>query len=226
MVAHWRRVGGLHARRNMLINGVGATATAITLGIVLITKFTSGAWIAVLVVPVIVGFFGVVKNHYQRVERETACLVPLDVTDLRPPLVVVSIRRWDMLAYKGLCFALKISPEVYAVQICAEEDMEDLRPHWARYVEAPTRRAGLPSPQLVTIQSPYRRLFDPLYHYIMDLKRQHPDQQIAVIIPELVERHWWHYLLHNQQGELLKMFLLLHGDRQIVIINVPWYLTE
>jgi len=225
MVAHWRRIGGPHARRNMWIDGIGATATAITLGVVLVAKFAAGAWITLLLIPAILLIFGSVKRHYRHVERETACPLPLDVTNLRPPLVVVPVREWDMLAYKGLRFALKLSPEVYAVQICAEEQMDDLRSQWAKYVEAPTRAAGLSTPQLVVIQSPYRRLFDPLYTYIMDLKQQHPDRQIAVIIPELVERHWYHYLLHNQQGELLKMQLLLRGDQRIVIINVPWYLT-
>jgi amino acid transporter len=225
MVAHWRRVGGPHARRNMAINGLGAVATAMTLGVILVAKFAAGAWITLLLIPVVIYMFGRVKRHYRRVERETAHPLPLDVTNLQPPLVVVPIREWDVLAHKGLRFALKLSSEVYAVKICLEDQEDDLQLHWAEYVEAPTRAAGLPTPQLVTIQSPYRRLFSPLYHYIMNLKQQHSGRQIAVIIPELVERHWYHYLLHNQQGELLKMLLLLRGDQQIVIINVPWYLT-
>jgi amino acid transporter len=226
MVAHWRRTGGPQARRNMWINGIGAAATAITLAVVLVAKFTAGAWITLLLIPAILFIFASVRRHYGSVEREMARTLPLDVTNLRPPLVVVSVREWDTLAHKGLRFALKLSPEVYAVQISRDDKMDDLYAHWAEYVEKPCRAAGLPTPKLVVLPSPYRRLFGPLYTYIMRLKEEQPDRQIAVIIPELVERHWYHYLLHNQQGELLKMRLLLRGDQRIVIINVPWYLTK
>ncbi|MCL5998552.1 MAG: APC family permease [Chloroflexi bacterium] len=226
MVAHWRKVGGRHARRNMLINGVGAVATGITLGVVLIAKFAAGAWITLLLIPIALFIFIAVKRHYRQVKDETDHPQPLDLSKLRPPLVVVPVRRWDTLAHKSLRFALKLSPDVYAVQVRAEEQMEDLETNWARYVEAPTRAAGLPTPKLVVLSSPYRQVFDPLLTYIAQLKQAHPDRQVAVIIPELVERHWYHYLLHNQQGELLKTLLLRQGDQRIIIINVPWYLAE
>jgi hypothetical protein len=89
------------------------------------------------------------------------------------------------------------------------------------------RRAqpGSPPPQLVVLPSPYRRLFTPLLTYIEQLKRQFPDRQIAVIIPELVEHHWYHYFLHNQRAEVLKALLLLEGDQRTIVINVPWYLS-
>jgi hypothetical protein len=110
------------------------------------------------------------------------------------------------------------------VQVCMEEHMDDLREDWKTYVETPVRAAGLPTPRLDIIQSPYRRLVGPLIDYIMDLRHQNPDRQLAVIIPELVEYRWYHYLLHKQQGEVLTALLLLQGDQRIVIINVPWYL--
>lgn len=226
MVAHWRRVKGPNARRSMIINGVGAIATAITLGIVLVAKFAAGAWITLIIIPGILLVFRFVKQHYEQVEREIAHPSALDVSNLRAPLVVVPVRAWNSLAHKALRFALKLSPEVYAVQIVTEEHMDDLQAKWGALVEAPARAAGLPAPQLVILQAPYRRIFSPLYNFIVRLKQEHPDRQIAVVVPELVERHWYHYILHNQQGELLQVRLLLRGDKNTVVINVPWYLKE
>jgi amino acid transporter len=226
MVAHWRKTGGRVARRNMLINGVGALATAATLAVILVAKFTAGAWITLVIIPMIVVNFLAVKHHYSRVRRETARRQPLDTTNLQAPLVVVPTPGWSMMASKSLRFALKLSPDVYVVQVRFEEQMDDLQANWERYVATPAHEAGLPVPQLVVLQSPYRQLIGPLFNYITRLEQEHPDRQVAVIIPELVERHWVHKLLHNQQGEVLKSLLLRQGDRRIVIINVPWYLSR
>jgi amino acid transporter len=225
MVAHWRHAGGPHARRSLLINGVGAAATAITLGVVVVAKFAEGAWITLLLVPALLILFTRVRHHYAIVERETACTTPLDLTDLQKPIVVVPVKGWDMIARKGLRFALKLSSEVYVVQICVEGEEADLRQHWTDYVEQPATAAGLPPPRLVLIQSPYRHVFTPLLTYISQLKDANPNRQIAVIIPELVEHRWYHYLLHNQRAAILKALLLLRGDQRVVVINVPWYLT-
>src|SRR6266542_2484969 len=225
MVAHWWRVGGPHARKSLLINGVGALATASTLTVVLVAKFAEGAWITLLLIPGLLVLFRRVNRHYVSVARELACETPLDLTNLTKPIVVVPIQGWDMIARKGLRFALKLSPEVYVVQICDEDAQERLRAHWADYVEQPARAAGLPAPQLVVIPSPYRHLFSLLLAYITQLKDSHPNRQLAVIIPQLIEHRWYHYLLHNQRASILKALLLLRGDQRVVVINVPWYLT-
>ncbi|NTU84366.1 MAG: APC family permease [Chloroflexales bacterium] len=224
MVAHWRKIGGRAATRNLLVNGVGAAATAVTLVVVLVEKYRAGAWLTLTIIPLLLVIFLKVQQHYTRVRTETACLRPLDLTDLQPPLVVVPVRRWDLLTHKALRFALKLSSEVYAVQVGVPEQTDDLRAHWEAFVAQPVRQAGLLPPTLVTLESPYRQLFSPLLTYIEELKRQHPGHQIAVIIPELVEHRWYHYLLHNQRAEVLKALLLLRGGPRIVVINVPWYL--
>jgi hypothetical protein len=76
----------------------------------------------------------------------------------------------------------------------------------------------------VVLQSPYRLILAPIVEHVLELERTHPDQQIAVLIPELVERHWYHYFLHNKRASVLKALLLLKGNQRIVVINVPWYL--
>ena len=102
----------------------------------------------------------------------------------------------------------------------------DLTGKWAAFVEAPAMQAHLAVPKLVTIASPYRHVFNPLIDFILELKSQHPDRQIAVLIPELVARRWYHHLLHNKRAAMLKALLLVRGDEDIVVINVPWYLSE
>jgi amino acid transporter len=224
MVVHWRRVGGAHAWRNMLINGVGALATAITLLVVLVAKFSEGAWITLLFIPCVIAIFLAIHRHYSGVARAVASVEPLDLSELRPPLVVVPMRDWNKMSHKALRFALKLSPDILVVQIGTHDDDNPLQSRWQEYVEEPARAAGKPVPQLVIVESPYRRLFDPLMRYIFDLKDLHPERQIAVIVSELVETHWYHYVLHKQRAAVLRTLLLFGGDQRIVVISVPWYL--
>ena len=225
MAAHWRRAREPQTWRNMLVNGVGATATAITLAVILVAKFAEGAWITLLLIPAMLMLFYAVNRHYASVARELAYHAPLDLRGLRHPMVIVPMKGWDRVAHKSLRFALKLSDEVYAVQIRSNEKMDDLAALWPEMVEAPTRLLGIPPPHLVVLESPYRRLVGPLLDYITTFTDEHPDRQIAVIIPDLVEQHWYHYLLHNQQGEVLKALLLLRAQERVVVIGVPWYLT-
>jgi amino acid transporter len=224
MVAHWRRADAPHRWRNLLINGVGATVTAITLLVIVVAKFAEGAWITLLLIPAMLMLFFAVSRHYAGVARELAYHAPLDLRGLRHPIVIVPMKGWDRLAHKSLRFALKLSDEVYAVQVRSNEKMDDLAALWPEMVEGPTQMLGLPPPKLVVLESPYRLLVGPLLDYVTTFTDAHPDRQIAVIIPDLVEQHWYHYLLHNQQGEVLKALLLLRAQERVVVIGVPWYL--
>lgn len=143
------------------------------------------------------------------------------------PIVVLPIKDWNTITENALRFALDLSPDVYAVHIGTDQTEADaISTRWTCYVEPPIRAAGLPMPQLVTLSSPYRRLFTPFLNYVEHVKAQNPARTIAVIIPELVETHWYQYLLHNQRATGLKAALLLRGDSRVVVINVPWYLSD
>lgn len=226
MVWHWKRTGGRAARRSMLINGLGAIATAVTTGIVIVSKFSEGAWITLLIIPALMLLMGGVHAHYRRINRETAFRGELPTDNLRPPLVVVPIEAWNRISEKALRFALTLSPDVVVVYVASGEEETNLFQMWRSRVEEPVRRAGLTVPELVTLSSPYRFVLAPILNYILELERRHADRQIAVIVPNLVERHWYQHFLHNQTGELLTTLLLLKGNQRIVIINVPWYLHE
>jgi len=181
--------------------------------------------VTVLLVPLLLLTFGAVRRHYHDVAGEIASLAPLDVTNIKPPIVIIPMRDWNKMSQKGLRFALKLSTEIYVVQIKTGGHAEsDLDRHWHDFVETPATAAGLPLPHLVEVDSPFRHVFNPLIDYVLDMKRRHPDRQIAVLIPELVARRWYHHLLHNKRAAMLKALLLVRGDDDIVVINVPWYL--
>jgi hypothetical protein len=95
---------------------------------------------------------------------------------------------------------------------------------WDDKVMAPIRKEGLQEPELVTIDSSYRFILGPLMDYILELEDRNPGRKVAVLLPELVVRHWWENALHGQRVQLLKLLLLLKGNQRIVVINIPWYL--
>ncbi len=227
MVVHWLKVGGPKARASMIINGVGAVSTGIALCVVLAAKFADGAWITILLIPGFVLLFLGVNRHYRHVAQEIRCQRPMTCAASEPPLVVVPIKSWNTISEKAVRFAMRLSPDVIAAHVgVTEEEIDELRHDWDRFVARPLLAARQKAPELVAVASPYRRLFTPLIDLVRDLEKRHPGRQIAVIIPELVETKWWQHLLHNQRAAQLKAALLFRGDPNIVVINVPWYLGD
>ena len=224
MVVHWKRQSGKGTTHRMIINGIGAMATGVTLVVVLVTKFTEGAWIIAILVPLLMVAMIAVKQHYDRVSREVAVDRPLQTNNLTEPLVIVPLDRWTRITEKGLRFALKLSDEVQAVHVDAEGCCEEVQQNWDRNVAAPLTAAGKTVPQLILLSSPYRFVLMPLVDHVLQVERDHPERQIAVLVPELVVKRWWQYLLHNQRSQLLKVLLLLRGNQRIIVINIPWYL--
>jgi amino acid transporter len=226
MVAHWRKVGGSHSLWSMAVNGAGAISTAVTLVVVLVSKFVDGAWITALIVLVLLALFAGVRAHYRYVAGEVATTAPLDVSDLEPPVVLLPIRGWSSISRKALRFAMRISHDVFALHIADDETtMSDLEDTWDERVCKPATAAGLPSPKLLVVYSPYRRLYVPLKEAVADLQHRYPGRVLAVIVPEMVSTRWYHYLLHNQTAAVIKAYLLFSGFPRVVVINVPWYLT-
>ena len=226
MVGHWRRVGGPGSTRSIVINGLGAVATGITVLVVLVAKFVEGAWIVMLLIPLLFIVMGLVRRHYHAVLMEVHSPTPLELTDTAPPLVILPVQGWNRIVKKALRFALKISPYIHAVHVDCEEGSDIFRDEWCRYVEQPAMEAGVAAPQLIVLPSPYRLILAPIVDYVFEAERANPNLQIAVVIPELVERHWFHHLLHNKRASVLKALLLLRGNERIVVINVPWYLDD
>jgi amino acid transporter len=226
MVAHWRKTQGRHFF-SMFLNGLGAVTTAITVVVVLVAKFVEGAWITLALIPLLFVLMKAVRRQYALVEKEIALDKPLDLGHLEKPLVIVPITGWNRITERALRFAFEISPDIQAVHIHAEEDECDhLIKAWKELVEEPARQAGLPPPQLKVVASPYRLILLPLLQHIAREAKNNPNRQIAVIIPEKVDKHWYHYFLHNKRAALLKTQLYFAGNRQVVVMNIPWYLGD
>jgi amino acid transporter len=224
MVMHWKRQGGPGSLRRMIVNGVGAIATGLTLIVVLIAKFTEGAWITAILIPALIIAMSLVKRHYSRVRKEIATDCPMRIDNLTQPLVIVPLDRWTRITEKGLRFAMKISDQVQAVHVDAEDCCDEVKQMWQHNVAEPLHDSGKTVPELVLLASPYRFVIAPLVDYILKLERDNPARQIAVLVPELVVKHLWQTPLHNQRAQLLKLLLLLRGNQRIIVINIPWYL--
>lgn len=224
MVVHWRRHHGPGWRRKMIVNGVGGAATGLTTLIVLVAKFVDGAWLTALLIPVLIFAMVIVRRHYDRVSAETANPAPLRVENLRPPLIVIPLDRWSRITEKALRFALCLSPDIIAVHVeSADADGTNICDDWESKIAAPLRAAGMKVPELVNLKSPYRFILSPVMDFVLEQERKLSPRQVAVLVPELVVRHWWENLLHNQRANLLKLLLLLKGNQRILVINIPWY---
>jgi amino acid transporter len=226
MVSHWRKSSDPRARHYMVVNGIGATATGLTVAVVLVAKFVDGAWITVLLIPGLIAVLVAIKRHFGSIANEITETAPLSTVSIHAPLVVVPIDGWNKIGTRGLRFAFSLSKEIKAVHILFDEKRDDLADSWPRLVEQPARAAGLPVPELVCLSSPFRYVVTPIVDYVLDLSRKNPDREIAVIIPELVEHKWYHYVLHNQRAQGLKALLLLRGNQRITTMTIPWYLKE
>jgi hypothetical protein len=117
-----------------------------------------------------------------------------------------------------------MSPVVKVVHVASSEEFDSVETVWDELVLRPVREHGCAEPELVTVQSTYRTILSPLMDFILKLEDENPGRKIAVLLPELVVRHWWENLLHNQRVQLLKLLLLLKGNQRIVVVNIPWYL--
>jgi len=222
MVVHWRRKGNSQLRT--AVNGVGALATGVTAAVVLVTKFTSGAWITALLIPSMILIMRAVKRHYVRVGRETQLDTPLSVALVQEPIVVMPIDRWSRITEKGVSFALSLSSDVRCLHVQSGEEADTISEVWEKLIVAPLKGAGKPIPKLVVLKSPYRYILQPMVDYIHSICTAKQEQRVCVLVPELVVRHWWENLMHNRRADLLKVILLVRGNRNIVVINIPWYL--
>jgi amino acid transporter len=225
MVAHWRRETGRHARVSRVVNAAGATATAATLAVIIVAKFTEGAWITVLVIPLLLLFFRRIRQVQERVDREIEVEGPLRLEPPPTPVVVVPLKRLNRVARKALRLAASLSRDVHVLHVLTQEPGADpLRARWRDFVERPFREAGLPPPVLAEIPSAYRELLDPVLRYVRALARDDPHRYVAVVLPELLEPRWYQLLVLSHRVTLLKGLLLQHGGPRVVVIQVPWRL--
>jgi hypothetical protein len=227
MVGHWRKIGGAGARHSLPINALGAVATGITLVVVVVSKFAEGAWLTVVVVPLLVFIFSRIHRHYAEVGKDVAYDLPLDLSKAKPPIVVVPVQSWNKLTSRALRFGIELSSDVRAIHVLTEDTtICELTAVWEELVAGPARAAGHEVPRLVLRRSTYRQFFSPLIDYVEHLRDTHADRDVVVIVPDLVVRHWYQALLHNNRGIVLKGLLRLRGGPRVVVVNTPHYLAQ
>jgi amino acid transporter len=214
MVRHHQKEQETGYKRNIVINAVGSVATAIVLVIVATTKFTSGAWVPLVVIPVIVVGFKAIKRHYRTVAeglRVTPDYKPRNMNHT----VVVLVGGVHRGVLEALAYARSLSPShLIAVSVVSdEEDQERLEQAWEEFhIEIP----------LEIVYSPYRELTRPILRYIDELDARWENDVITVLLPEFVVRHWWGNVLHNQTALLLKGRLLFR--KGTVVTSLPYHL--
>jgi hypothetical protein len=141
-------------------------------------------------------------------------------------IAVVPVQTPNALAQKALRTAYALSQRIQVLHIQQENDSSDFVSEWNRHVQGSIKRAGLPDPELVILDSPYRKVISPILDHIWKLERENPDQTVVVLIPQLVEAHWYYTFLHNQREKILRNELLLKGENRILIVNVPWKIEK
>jgi hypothetical protein len=227
MVVHWYKNRGENWRKSAFVNGLGAFVTGVTVIVVLVAKFTEGAWITVIFIPLLIFFFHRVARHYQLVAIATESKEPAEPAHYKEaPITVVPLDAWNCISKQAVEFAGRISSEMIIAHVEDGERECVMAENFHQYIEAPFREAGLPPPRLTVLPSPYRFVVVPLVKFVLELSAKYPERRIVVVIPELVERRWYEYFLHNQRGRMLELLLLVHGNKRVFSLSAPYYLSE
>jgi amino acid transporter len=215
MVRRWlsRREEGWQWR--WWVNAIGATVTGLVMVVIAVTKFTQGAWIVVLLIPLLVMAFLAMRRHYSAVAGQLS----LEEYGGPPPLqniVLVLVGDLHRGVVEALQYARTLSPSVKAVYV-------ELDPERTRRLEEKWGKWGLGVP-LVVLASPYRSLLSPFLEYVDSLLSRGEHIVITVVLPEFIPARWWQQLLHNQTALLIKGALLFR--RRVVVVDVPFHLEK
>jgi hypothetical protein len=213
MVQRWlvRREPGWRWR--WWVNAVGAATTGLVVIVITATKFTHGAWVVVLLIPLLVMMFLSIRRHYVDVAGQLS----LEHLSDEPPMtntVLVLVGDLHMGVVRALRYAQSLSANPKAVYV-------ELDPARTLRLEERWAKGGCGVP-LVVLSSPYRSVLGPLFDYMERIQSQAPHGVITIVIPEFVPRHWWQHVLHNQTALLVKGALLFRPG--IVVVDVPFHL--
>jgi amino acid transporter len=213
MVVHWWRVRGSHWQARMILNGAGALATGVVSVVQVWTKFTHGAWIVVIIIPIIIMMLRGIHQHYVRFAEEVkfeghAPIMPLHHT------VVIPCAGITKAVAGALVYATTISDDVRAVAVNVEPPItEKLKTDWEAW------DVGVP---LVVLDSPYRSVLRPLVNYVESLRLSEPGELVTVVVPEIVPSKWWQHLLHNKTALYIRTAFLFKPN--VVVTSVPYHL--
>ena len=216
LVRRWWRLRNPGWRLSMVINSLGAVVTGTVLVVVAVTKFQLGAWMVLLLLPLLVSLLYFINRHYATVQDALVLTgTEQQLPRLGAPVVIVPIARLDRAALQALAFARSVSPHVKAVHVSGSRaSAEEFRRRWQRLNT---------EIDLDVVESPYRSLMAPLLKYI-DAIDKSDDRPITVVLSEFVPRHWWEWLLHSQTAMRLKASLLFRPNT--IVIDVPYHFQD
>ena len=221
MVRRWFRRKGKHWQLKATVNGLGAVTTLLVMAVIAVTRFTHGAWIVIVLVPVMVVTFFNIHRHYIRVKSILAAS-RADFLSRRKNRVVVLVSGIHSGVIQALTYAKAIAErgEVEAITVDFPDEhgresaaFRKLQADWPKYCE------GIP---LRALRSPYRKIVEPVVAELDRMRRVEPEYTLTVILPEFVTRHWWESLLHNQTAWRLKA--VLFRKPKTVVISIPYHL--
>ncbi|HEY3425684.1 MAG TPA: APC family permease [Negativicutes bacterium] len=231
MVVHWFREKGQAWYLRAALNMAGGIVTGVVVLIIAITKFFYGAWLVMIFIPVMICMFRKIRGHYNDMMEQLRMPVgeekdlPMKDLDSAIPvnihlgknIVIVPISGLTRIVVRTLNYANVISTDVTALHITINQEAgESVAKQWN------TWNSGTP---LVTLYSPYRMVIQPLIDYITELEeKKQPEDYITVLIPEFETKKWWHRLLHNQTGWVLRALLILHED--VIVTTIPFHLKK
>jgi len=220
MVLHWRKTREKGWTRALAINGVGAVATGVVAVIIAYTKFTHGAWISILGIGFLAYFFTVIRRHYRRVDKQLEVTPPVKAptgpqeTREHGQVVLVPVDDVNEAVRRTVEYARTVSENVTALHVSDDAaEAEKIRQHWEEVI---------PEVPIVIIESPFRSFIAPILAYVDALDRSYPGETVTVILPELVPKHFWQGILHNQSAIPLKRALLTRPNT--VVVGIPYRL--
>jgi hypothetical protein len=203
-------------QRSRVINSVGAVVTSLVLVIILVSKFTEGAWIAVVAMAVLFSMMRAIRRHYDNVKVE---LAPGDEETTLPSRVhaVVLVSKVHKATLRAIAYARATRPSTLeAITVSVDQaETQALQEEWD------ARRIPVP---LKIVESPYREVTRPILDYVRNIHRQSPRDVVTVFIPEYVVGHWWEQFLHNQSALRLKGRLLFTPG--VMVVSVPYQLAS
>lgn len=223
MVVHWRKEKSTGWILRASVNAAGALVTGIVVLIIAITKFFYGAWLVLVFIPAMIFIFKKIRSHYNDMAEQLHLPLedfnPENLTTLKASrnVVIVPVATPTNIVAHTLKYAKSISNDIVALHIATDEasglKVEEKWHDWN------------PGVELVTIYSPYRLVIQPLLNYIIQLERQRkPEDYITILIPEFQTKKWWHRLLHNQTGWVLRTLLILREN--VIVTSVPFHLKK
>lgn len=227
MVVHWlqrKRQRGAYIK--LFLNGLGAVATFFALIAILLAKFMEGAWIVIIAALILIFLFSQINRHYRKISRSVDTPLALQVSRFQSPIVLIPFQGWNRVSEKAVRFGMLLSDDVTGIHVSTDsrEERDKLIKLWAEKVQKPSVSAGLKKPGLAMINSKYRQFYKPILDFVNESKKKNPGRLIAVVIPELVEPHWYEALLHNIHAAGLRALLFMERDQRTVVITTPWYM--